>query len=255
MDLQPAMEKRAARALQPAPSRRRLAVAVRAGERRRHRRRLGAATGADTATFDGTIYLLRDHALVGEELTGTFFKTDFKTLLYWRHHRSAETETVRECFGSSVIRSAEGHVLLGRQGPGQLNSGRIYPPSGLIDGEDVRAGASTQVLAQIPLTPGGLGFVEAGLTATLTLAGVPAGTAVVATFAYRLFAYWLQMPLGLVGLALQRAPAASARRAAGGGAARRLKSPARGEDSARGASHDPPVTTERSTMSNLVAIA
>jgi 8-oxo-dGTP pyrophosphatase MutT (NUDIX family) len=90
--------------------------------------------------FDGTIYLLRDHALVGEELTGTFFKTDFKTLLYWRHHRLAQTETVRECFGSSVIRSAEGHVLLGRQGPGQLNSGRIYPPSGLIDGEDVRAG-------------------------------------------------------------------------------------------------------------------
>jgi hypothetical protein len=90
--------------------------------------------------FDGTIYLLRDHALVGDELTGTFFKTDFKTLLYWRHHRSAQTETVRECFGSSVIRSAEGHVLLGRQGPGQLNSGRIYPPSGLIDGEDVRAG-------------------------------------------------------------------------------------------------------------------
>jgi len=74
---------------------------------------------------------------------------------------------------------------------------------------------AAQVLAQIPLTPGGLGFVEAGLTATLTLAGVPAGTAVVATFAYRLFAYWLQMPLGLVGLALQRAPAASARRAAG----------------------------------------
>ena len=39
----------------------------------------------------------------------------------------------------------------------------------------------------------------------------PAG-AVVATFAYRLFAYWLQLPLGLLGLALQRAPAATARR-------------------------------------------
>jgi uncharacterized protein (TIRG00374 family) len=65
---------------------------------------------------------------------------------------------------------------------------------------------AAQVLAQIPLTPGGLGFVEAGLTATLTLAGVPAGAAVVATFAYRLFSYWLQLPLGLVGLALQRAP-------------------------------------------------
>ena len=34
------------------------------------------------------------------------------------------------------------------------------------------------VLAMIPLTPGGLGFVEAGLTGVLTLAGVPADQAV-----------------------------------------------------------------------------
>jgi uncharacterized protein (TIRG00374 family) len=63
---------------------------------------------------------------------------------------------------------------------------------------------TAQVLAQIPLTPGGLGFVEAGLTATLTLAGVSPGNAVLATFAYRLFSYWLMLPFGLVGLALQR---------------------------------------------------
>jgi uncharacterized protein (TIRG00374 family) len=55
-----------------------------------------------------------------------------------------------------------------------------------------------QVLAQIPVTPGGLGFVEAGLTAMLALAGVSAGAAVLATFAYRLFAYWLPLPFGLV---------------------------------------------------------
>ena len=30
---------------------------------------------------------------------------------------------------------------MGQQGPGQLNSGRIYPPGGLIDGDDVREGA------------------------------------------------------------------------------------------------------------------
>ena len=82
------------------------------------------------------------------------------------------------------------------------------PRPGLV----LLAFCAAQVLAQIPLTPGGLGFVEAGLSATLTLAGVPAGAAVVATFAYRLFSYWLQLPLGLVGLALQRAPVASARR-------------------------------------------
>ena len=55
-----------------------------------------------------------------------------------------------------------------------------------------------QLLAQIPITPGGLGFVEAGLTATLTLAGVAAGAAVLATFAYRLFSYWLPLPVGLL---------------------------------------------------------
>jgi uncharacterized protein (TIRG00374 family) len=73
------------------------------------------------------------------------------------------------------------------------------PRAGLV----LLAFCGAQVLAQIPVTPGGLGFVEAGLTAMLALAGVGAGDAVLATFAYRLFAYWLPLPLGLVGLALQ----------------------------------------------------
>jgi len=53
-----------------------------------------------------------------------------------------------------------------------------------------------QALSLIPLTPGGLGFVEAGLTGTLALAGVSSGEAVVATLAYRLVAYWLPLPIG-----------------------------------------------------------
>ena len=52
------------------------------------------------------------------------------------------------------------------------------------------------VLGMIPLTPGGLGFVEAGLTATLTLAGVSAADAVLATLAYRLVSYWLPLVAG-----------------------------------------------------------
>ena len=63
---------------------------------------------------------------------------------------------------------------------------------------------AAQVLSQIPVTPGGLGFVEAGLTATLTLAGVSAGNAVLATLAYRLFSYWLPLPAGVAGFALHR---------------------------------------------------
>lgn len=53
------------------------------------------------------------------------------------------------------------------------------------------------VLGMIPITPGGLGFVEAGLVGTLTLAGVPAQDALVATLAYRLVSYWLPLPAGL----------------------------------------------------------
>jgi uncharacterized protein (TIRG00374 family) len=56
----------------------------------------------------------------------------------------------------------------------------------------------------IPITPGGLGFVEAGLTGTLALAGVGAGDAVVAAFAYRLVSFWLPLPFGLAGYLLAR---------------------------------------------------
>jgi uncharacterized protein (TIRG00374 family) len=63
---------------------------------------------------------------------------------------------------------------------------------------------AAQVLAQIPLTPGGLGFVEAGLTGTLALAGVHGGAAVLASLAYRLVSYWLPLPAGLVGWILHR---------------------------------------------------
>lgn len=56
---------------------------------------------------------------------------------------------------------------------------------------------AAQLLGQLPLTPGGLGVVEAGLTGTLALAAVPAAPAALATLAYRLVSYWLALPIGL----------------------------------------------------------
>ena len=58
--------------------------------------------------------------------------------------------------------------------------------------------SAAQLLGQLPLTPGGLGVVEAGLTGTLALAGVPAAPAALATLAYRLASYWLSLPIGLI---------------------------------------------------------
>ena len=53
-----------------------------------------------------------------------------------------------------------------------------------------------QALALVPITPGGLGFVESGLTAFLVLAGVNADTAVIGTLLYRLVSFWLPIPVG-----------------------------------------------------------
>jgi uncharacterized protein (TIRG00374 family) len=60
------------------------------------------------------------------------------------------------------------------------------------------------LLTLIPFTPGGLGFVEAGLTGLLALAGVSAHDAVVATLAYRLLTFWLPLPLGGIAYLLHR---------------------------------------------------
>lgn len=62
----------------------------------------------------------------------------------------------------------------------------------------------SQILGQIPLTPGGLGFVEAGLTGTLALAGISPADALLATLAYRLVSYWLPLPAGVVAVVLHR---------------------------------------------------
>ncbi len=52
------------------------------------------------------------------------------------------------------------------------------------------------VLGLLPFTPGGLGFVEAGLAATLAVAGISTGDALVATLVYRMLTFWLPIPLG-----------------------------------------------------------
>jgi uncharacterized protein (TIRG00374 family) len=56
--------------------------------------------------------------------------------------------------------------------------------------------SAAELLAMIPVTPGGLGIVEAGLSGLLILAGIDAGDAVVATLGYRVISYWLPIAVG-----------------------------------------------------------
>jgi uncharacterized protein (TIRG00374 family) len=63
------------------------------------------------------------------------------------------------------------------------------------------------VLAAIPITPGGLGVVETVLTSTLVGFGTPRATAILGVLTYRLANFWLPIPLGgLAYLSLQVDP-------------------------------------------------
>jgi uncharacterized protein (TIRG00374 family) len=60
------------------------------------------------------------------------------------------------------------------------------------------------VLAAIPITPAGLGVVEATLTSTLVGFGTPRSAALLGVIAYRLVNFWLPIPVGgLAFLSLQ----------------------------------------------------
>ncbi|HWS31373.1 MAG TPA: YbhN family protein [Actinoplanes sp.] len=55
---------------------------------------------------------------------------------------------------------------------------------------------TVQLVRQIPLTPGGIGLVEAGLLAGLVAAGMPESTAAAVVLGYRLLTFWLVLPTG-----------------------------------------------------------
>jgi putative heme transporter len=72
-----------------------------------------------------------------------------------------------------------------------------------IDGLIVAFGLA-YVLAAIPITPAGLGLVEATMIALLTFFGADRGTATLGVVTYRLINFWLPIPLGaLAYLSLQ----------------------------------------------------
>lgn len=105
-----------------------------------------AARALNPGYFNGRIFVLERGGLTGPRFSGTVLGIDFASFLYWRD-RGFPPAGVRDVFGSALIRSSEGHVLLGRQRAGHVNGGRIYPPGGFIDTRDVRADGTIDIPA------------------------------------------------------------------------------------------------------------
>jgi uncharacterized protein (TIRG00374 family) len=124
--------------------------------------------------------------------------------------RDAVRSTLGEQWGQAILRSA-GNVLFDYLALlAALVASGSRPTASLV----LLAYVASVVLGMIPLTPGGLGFVEAGLAAMLVLAGVPGPAATLATLAYRLVSYWGPILAGPVAYALFQRRAAKWRTAA-----------------------------------------
>lgn len=99
--------------------------------------------------FNGTIHLLTGFSVSSEgHFSAKFIRSDFKSFLYWRETGWPD-RSVMDAFGSALIVSSEGHVLLGRQRAGNLNGGLSYPPSGFIDARDVQPDGRIDIEASV----------------------------------------------------------------------------------------------------------
>jgi len=112
--------------------------------------------------------------------------------------RDAVRTTLGEQWAQAILRSA-GNVLFDYLALlAALVASGSKPTASLV----LLAYVASVVLGMIPITPGGLGFVEAGLAAMLVLAGVPGPSATLATLAYRLVSYWGPIAAGPFAYAL-----------------------------------------------------
>lgn len=108
-----------------------------------------AASSANPNYFNGVIYVMEDVRFAAERMLATLVRTDFKSFLYWRDQGFPPQAAVKDGFGSALIRSAGGHILLGRQMPGNINAGLTYLPGGFIDARDVAGDGAVDIKASI----------------------------------------------------------------------------------------------------------
>ncbi|MGH1418115.1 MAG: NUDIX domain-containing protein [Hyphomicrobiaceae bacterium] len=86
--------------------------------------------------FNGRVFMLTKGENIASGFAGELMAVDFKDFIYWRDHPDLDT-TVYDCFGSALVVSCDGAIMLGRQRNGNINAGLTYFPGGFIDERDV----------------------------------------------------------------------------------------------------------------------
>lgn len=88
--------------------------------------------------YNGTVLLHRGLQLDGGTISGISHRTPFAALLHWI--KCQPGADVWHLFGSAVILSSDGAMLLIRMSAKTANAGKVYAPSGSLDDSDIRDG-------------------------------------------------------------------------------------------------------------------
>jgi 8-oxo-dGTP pyrophosphatase MutT (NUDIX family) len=89
--------------------------------------------------WNGRLLLLRDVRIAGGTMSGTFFETDYASMLAavtW----DAMGERVRSCFPAAAVLSADGAFILGEMAAHTQNAGQILLPCGSVERGDAVGG-------------------------------------------------------------------------------------------------------------------
>lgn len=107
------------------------------------------ACAANPNFFNGIVHVLDTLQIDEGHARADFIATEFKNYLYWRDEGYPQEGGMRDGFGSALIRSCEGYVILARQRPGNINEGLAYLPGGFIDPRDVADDQSIDIASSV----------------------------------------------------------------------------------------------------------
>jgi 8-oxo-dGTP pyrophosphatase MutT (NUDIX family) len=97
--------------------------------------------------WNGRVLLMKDVAVGGGALRGTFFETGFADFMAWRDWGFPDRSIVN-CFAMGALRASDGAYLLGVMSQFTANAGRIYFPAGTPDPSDI-SGDTVDLLGSV----------------------------------------------------------------------------------------------------------
>jgi 8-oxo-dGTP pyrophosphatase MutT (NUDIX family) len=105
-------------------------------------------TAKTPGLWNGDVLMCSEATVTGMTLSARFFRADFASLIAWRDWGWPRTSSLN-CFGSAAVLSTDGALLYGRMAGHTVNGGRVYPPGGSLEPNDVLADGRVDVLGSI----------------------------------------------------------------------------------------------------------